>query len=173
MKPDIEYLPDDSVDDAVDLEIRSLLTRCFTRPQDVVFKKRRFFREPYPHRWVVRDQYGALAAHIGVHEKQIQADSAIFCVGGICEVCVHPDYRGKGYVRMMLQHIHGWLSERGFVFAILFGKPLIYGSSGYVQVTNLFNGSGDKGWAPVAGMVCELSETPWPREKSRLPGPKF
>ena len=50
MKPEIEYLSDERVDDALDLEIRGLLTTCFTKPQDVVFKDRRYFREPYPHR---------------------------------------------------------------------------------------------------------------------------
>jgi predicted acetyltransferase len=173
MKPEIEYLPDDSVDDAMDLEIRGLLTTCFTKPQDVVFQDRRYFREPYRHRWIIRDRNGILVAHAGVHEKQVQAEGEAFCVGGICEVCVHPDCRGRGYVRMMLKSIHEWLAQRGFTFAILFGNPLIYGSSGYVRVANLFNGGGDKGWKPAAGMVCELSGIPWPDDEVHMPGPGF
>ncbi len=34
---------------------------CFTKPQDVVFKDRRYFCEPYPHRWVVRDAQDSTA----------------------------------------------------------------------------------------------------------------
>ena len=101
MNPKIEYLPDNSVTDALDLELRGLLTTCFTKPQDVVFKYRRFFREPYPHRWVIRDENDAIVAHIGVHEKQVETECSTYRIGGISEVCVHPNYRGKGYVRMM------------------------------------------------------------------------
>ena len=54
MKPEIEYLSDNSVDDALDQKIRGLLTTCFTKPQDGVFKDLRYFQEPYPHRWVIR-----------------------------------------------------------------------------------------------------------------------
>lgn len=173
MKPEIAYLPDERVDDALDLEIRGLLTTCFTKPQDVVFKDRRYFREPYPHRWVIRDNHGALIAHIGVHEKHIESEGTTFRIGGICEVCVHPDHRGKGYVRKMLKCIHGWLSERGFVFTILFGDPLVYGSSGYVQVSNLFNGNDAEGWRQAPGLTKELSGTQWPSGKVLMPGPGF
>jgi predicted N-acetyltransferase YhbS len=173
MKPEIEYLPDERVDDALDLEIRGLLTSCFTKPQDVVFNDRRYFREPYPHRWVIRDSHGALIAHIGVHEKHVEIEGSKFRIGGICEVCVHPDHRGKGYVRRMLKLIHEWLSERGFVFTILFGDPLVYGSSGYVQVANLFNGGDAEGWRQAKGLMNELSGTQWPSGKVLMPGPGF
>ena len=138
MNPKIEYLPDDRITDSLDHELRGLLTTCFTKPQDVVFRDRRYFREPYPHRWVIRNENNAIVSHIGVHEKQVEAESRTFHIGGIAEVCVHPDYRGNGYVRMMLKCIHVWLFEHGFAFAVLFGHTLVYHSSGYVQVTNLF-----------------------------------
>lgn len=173
MKPEIEYLPDSSVDEALDQEIRGLLTTCFTKSQDVVFKTQRCFREPYPHRWIIRGKHGALVAHIGVHEKKVELNGSTFRIGGICEVCVHPDYRGKGYVRMMLNCIHEWLSEHGFCFAVLFGDPLVYGSSGYVRVGNLVHGDPEKGWTPAHAMVHEVSSTSWPTGNVRLPGPTF
>ncbi len=81
----MEYLSDDSVDDTVDRQIRVLLTTCFTKPQDIVFKTQRYFREPYPHRWVIRDVNKVLVAHVGVHEKQVLAGDKAFRIGGICE----------------------------------------------------------------------------------------
>ncbi len=173
MKPDIEYIPDDSVNDVLDQELRVLLTTCFTKPRDLVFRNRRYFREPYRHRWVIRDNQGKIVAHIGVHEKKVEAGGCMFRVGGIAEVCVHPDCRGKGYVRMMLQCVHGWLSEKGFTFAFLFGDPLVYGSSGYVQIGNLFHGGGEHGWKQVKAMIRELSLTSWPSGDVHLPGPTF
>ncbi len=173
MKPEIEYLPDNRVDNALDQDLRGLLVTCFTRPQDVVFRDRRYFREPYHHRWVIRNIQGALVAHIGAHEKVVESQGALFRMGGICEVCVHPDYRGQGYVRTMLESIHAWLCEREFVFALLFGDPLVYGSSGYAQITNLFIGGGQDGWEQVNGLARELSGTPWPDRDVHLRGPKF
>ena len=173
MEPRIDYLPDESVDDSLDKEIRDLLTTCFTKPQDIVFRDQRYFREPYPNRWAIRNAEGILVAHIGVHDKAINAGDMTFRVGGICEVCVHPDCRGRGYVRMMLKLIHKWLTEHDFTFAILFSNPLVYGSSGYAEVANLFNGDEVKGWTPAKVLVRELCETPWPNGKVLMPGPGF
>ena len=173
MNPKIEYLPDNSVTDSLDHELRGLLTTCFTKPQDVVFKDRRYFREPYPHRWVIRDESNTIIAQIGVHEKQVEAEDRTYCIGGIAEVCVHPIYRGKGYVRMMLKCIHAWLSKHGFAFAVLFGDTLVYRSSGYVQVTNLFLGGSQEGWKQINGMIRDLSGTPWPRGDVHLSGLEF
>lgn len=50
----VDYLSDDNIDDASDRELRSLLSACFTKPGDAVFKTRRFWREPYKHRWTIR-----------------------------------------------------------------------------------------------------------------------
>ena len=173
MNPKIEYLPDDSVTGSMDYELRGLLTTCFTKPQDVVFRDRRYFREPYPHRWVIRDDNNAIVAHIGVHEKKVEAEGRTCRIGGIAEVCVHPIYRGKGYVRMMLKCIHAWLSKHGFAFAVLFGDTLVYRSSGYVQVTNLFLGGSQEGWKQINCMILDLSGTPWPRGDVYLFGPAF
>jgi len=173
VKPVIEYLPDDSIDDAMDLELRGLLSTCFKKPQDYVFKDRRYFRIPYPHRWVIRDENGQFVSHIGVHDMEALCDEGNFRFGGICEVCVHPDYRGRGHVRAMLKHIHAWLLEHGFAFSILFGHPGIYSSSGYIEAPNLLLQDEAGAWQPVKGMICELGDQHWPAGSVRLPGGKF
>jgi predicted acetyltransferase len=174
MKPEIEYLPDDSVYEALDQEIRDLLTSCFAKPQDVVFKDRRYFCEPYPHRWVIRDDQGVMVAHIGVHEKSVVSQGRSFRIGGIAEVCVHPDHRGRGYVRMMLLCINEWLTQHNFDFSVLFGNPLIYGSSGYVQVDNVFHGTEpQKDGTKVKPLVKQLSREVWSEADVYLFGPKF
>ena len=174
MNPTVTYLADVCVDPVLDQEIRGLLTACFTKPQDAVFNQRRYFREPYPNRWLIRDSGGTLIAHAGVHEKQIAVAGSSVRIGGLCEVCVHPDHRGRGHVRALLQAIHRWLIEREFVFGVLFGDPLVYGSSGYVQVANMCLGGGPEGWRAVSALIVELSDVPWPREETVcLPGPDF
>jgi GNAT superfamily N-acetyltransferase len=173
MSPAIIYLPDENVDTGMDAEIRDLLTICFTKPQDVVFRERRYFREPYRNRWIIRSGQGVLVAHAGVHEKHVQSAGVEYRIGGICEVCVHPAYRGRGYVRLMLGVIHDWLSVQAFVFAVLFGNPQVYGSSGYRPVDNLLHGDEQTGWMPVKALEHELSLTPWPAAAVYLPGPRF
>ena len=173
MNPEVGYLADKNIDEAGDRELRGLLTTCFTKPQDVVFKTQRYFREPYHHRWIIRNEQGALIAHIGVHEKRIEAEGRSFRIGGICEVCVHPQDRGRGYVRSMLACVHAWLSEQGFPFAVLFGDPRVYGSSGYSVVDNLHLNEDGKGWEPVKAMMKEMLETRWPQGDVHLIGPQF
>ncbi|MEJ2702715.1 MAG: GNAT family N-acetyltransferase [Sedimentisphaerales bacterium] len=173
----VEYLPDSSVDAALDAQIRRLLTTCFTKPEDVVFRDRRYFIEPYPHRWVIRNARGVIIAHVGVHEKTVEADGRTFRIGGVAEVCVHPDFRGRGFVKAMLACIHDWLIRHEFDFAVLFGGPAIYGSSGYVEVNNLVHddlaAAGEKCTSQSPAMVRRLSNPPWPDGQVYLPGPKF
>jgi hypothetical protein len=174
---EVEYLPDSSVDASLDAELRNLLTLCFTKPEDVVFKTQRYFHEPYPHRWVIRDTHGSIIAHAGVHEKTVEAGAHTFRIGGIAEVCVHPDFRGRGYVKKMLACVHDWLIRHEFEFAILFGKPDVYTSSSYVEVNNLIHddvtSDGENCTSQSPAMVRQLSDTPWPAGQAYLPGPKF
>ena len=170
----VKYLADSSVDAALDEQIRGLLTTCFTKPEDVVFKERRYFVEPYPHRWVIRDTQGSIIAHIGVHEKTVETAGRHFRIGGIAEVCVHPDFRGRGFVKKMLSCVHDWLTRNEFDFVILFGDPRIYSSSGYVQRDNLIHDdAAGTGTSQSPVMVRPLTETPWPGGQVYLPGPKF
>jgi predicted acetyltransferase len=176
MPPEVSYLADANIDDALDEELRGLLTQCFTKPQDVIFQTQRYFKEPYADRWVIRDTSGSLRAHVGVHRKQVETRTAQFRIGGICEVCVHPDFRGQGYVREMLRGIHAWQVSQGLTFSVLFGNPQVYGSSGYREKTNLLyqpEGGGWEGAEPLSALVCPVTETPWPEEPVFLFGPKF
>ncbi len=177
LPPSVSYLPDATVDAALDAEIRTLLTTCFKKPQDTVFETQRYFREPYPHRWIIRDTDGRMVAHIGVHEKGVHADGTVLLIAGIAEVCVHPDCRGRGYVRCMLDTVHARMGDAGRLFAVLFGNPDIYRSSGYRPAGNLVldaeaPGGGTRR-ATAAALVRPLATRPWPTDEVYLPGPSF
>ncbi len=173
MKPVVEYLPDGAVDERTDRLLRELFTACFTKPQDVVFRTRRFFRTPYPHRWIILDEKNLPIAHLGAHERTIESGRRKFQIGGICEVCVSPDFRGRGYVKLMMANALPTLAEIGCVFAVLFGIPEHYTSSGFSVVPNLVYGGGAEGWTPMDAMVRELGPLPWPAGEVRLPGLTF
>lgn len=169
------YMADADVGPAMDQALRDLLCVCFTKPHDAVFRDRRHFKEPPAHRWIVRGRGAALLAHAAVHEKEVESDGVRYSIGGIAEVCVHPDARGQGLVRGLLTAIHPWLAAREVPFALLFGEPAVYQSSGYKNVGTLFVQSEEDGqWkCSTHAMVCSLLSIPWPSARVQLIGPSF
>ena len=161
----------------LDRQLRDLLCACYLKPVDVVFRDRRFFREPPDHHWLVRDAAARPIAQVSVHERALIQDWRRIPMGGIAEVCVHPDHRGRGLVRQMLRAAHGWLAAREFRFAMLFGNPQVYTSSGYVTVSNVsceeYDAAGLPHRKPIAPMVCQLGAQPWPVDPILLPGLTF
>jgi Predicted acetyltransferase len=176
---DIRYLPDAEVDAALDAELRELLSTCFTKPQDHVFRRRRYFNEMPAHRWLARDERdGRLVAHLAAHERTVLAGDRVHAAGGVAEVCVHPEYRGRGYAGRLVGAAHDWMRERGWDYSILFGEPRYYASSGYVPISNLLleeRGSDGATVRREAGgaLVFPLGATPWPDGVVVWPGPIF
>jgi hypothetical protein len=77
----------------------------------------------------------------------------------------------------MLAAVHEWLPAEGIAFAMLFGHPRIYGSSGYFVIGNevLCENTLLNQLNPFAGkpMVRCLTETSWPAGGIDLRGPKW
>ena len=184
----VQYISDDDVSASLDRELRSLLTACFTRAQDDVFRHRRYWKEPPAHRWIIRSTHGDLVAHAAAHDKTFgithpEAGSGELRVAGIAEVCVHPSSRRRGYVKEIFGVSHHDLERMGFDFAALFGNPDVYRSSGYLPALNPVRYDSDTGgieetvrfdghegsaflWRPVC-------RSDWPQDAIDLQGPRF
>lgn len=178
IQPQIENFPDSAVDEAMDLALRELLSTCFTKAQDDVFRHRRYFNEMPAHRWVIRDEEGALVAHLAVHEKQIFHAAGSSPIGGIAEVCVHPSHRGNGYVKQLVTAVHAWLTGRGTLYSVLFGDTKVYSSCGYRAAGNLAmdvaTAEGPtKRQIITYALALPLGAAPWPEGEVYLPGPIF
>lgn len=173
--PFICDLPDDAVTPELDRDLRELLCACFTRPHHAVFREHRHFRYPPRHRWLMRDEAGRLIAQAGVHTREVVAGPEVFPAAGLAEVCVHPDVQRRGLMRALLARMHADLRERGVVFAILFGNPEIYRSSGYRAPGPVVIGPDAQGrWEPAPrALVCRLAGVAWPCGEVRVPGPAF
>lgn len=171
----VEYVADSAVTRALDHALRDLLSTCFTKPHDIVFRDRRYFKEPPRHRWIIRGEGHALIAHVAVHEKEVECAGEMLPVGGIAEVCVHPDHRGRGLVREMLTAIHAWLAARDVPFAVLFGESAVYKSSGYQKIANFYVKSEVSAeWErSTHAMARALSSRPWPAGDVHLIGLRF
>jgi len=175
--PPVEYIPDETVNATDDRRLRRLLSPCFTKPEDYVFKEHRYFHESPAHRWVVRGPRRRIIANVVIHDKAVRVGRRRIRIGGVGDVCVHPDYRGRGYVRHMLAAVHAWLQAHDYPFAVLFGRPEVYRSSGYASVKNVYCAEPERGarpvWKQTPAMIIPLTDRPWPRGKVYLPGLKF
>ncbi|YCO01210.1 GNAT family N-acetyltransferase [Vibrio sp. VNB-15] len=167
-----EYILDDEVTPELDAKLRALLSTCFTKEQDKIFQTQRYFQEVPRHRYLIWDD-SQLAAHIAVHEKQVMIDDQSFPISGIAEVCVQPDYRGKGLVKLLLEAIHQDALERGDAFSVLFGRTQVYQSSGYHSIDNLRMEVAPSKWVSTNdAMVCSLGII-WPQQVVQLVGYPF
>lgn len=170
------YLPDAEVTAELDGALRALLSRCFTDP---CFAHQRFCHEMPQHRWIILAENGEPAAHLAAHDKFIGAFTGDLRVFAVAEVCVHPDFRGRGLVRDLIAAAHAWARAQEFPWAMLFGEPAVYASSGYLKISNPIRRFSPRrsAWeaSPMASaMTCPLSDAPaWPQGEIDLRGPLF
>jgi len=166
---------DAEISGAEDLELRRLLLACF--PYATVLLARRYIRAVPAHRWLVRSGSGELIAHTAAHDKVISVGGVESRIGGIAEVCVAHQFRGKGLVGEMLMEAHAWMRREGIPFAMLFGQPKVYLSSGYAVIENPIQAETAliHHWNPFKGkpMIHLIAAQPWPAGAVDLRGPTF
>ncbi len=71
-----------------------------------------------------------------------------FGVGQIEFVATHPDYRGRGLVRELIDLVHGWSVERGQIVNVITGIPHYYRQFGYEYALYGRGGRSTQGSAP-------------------------
>ncbi len=171
----IKYIQDFLVDERLDKQIIELLSICFSN--EPLFQRQRFFKEKPQHRWYI-DDGNRVTAQLAVHEKIISTEKGNYRIGGIAEVAVQPDHRGKGYVKLLLHEAHQWLQKNNFPFAMLFGEKHIYSSSGYSPVLNQIKYFHTKigQWkieVEPHAMKIVLGKVSWPSAIININGPTF
>ena len=171
----IKYIHDTKIDAKLDKKIIQLLSMCFVK--EPFLKYQRFVKEMPQHRWYIEDE-NKMIAHIAVHEKIMNTKTAEFHFGGIAEVAVHQDFRGRGYVKKILIQIHKWLKVQEYPFVMLFGEKEIYASSGYSPVQNeikYFKNETNKWTIEINrhALKSVLGSNPWPEGMIDIKGPMF
>jgi GNAT superfamily N-acetyltransferase len=174
----LERVADGEVDPKLDQELRGLLSTCFTKAQDTGFKRQRYWQEPPAFHYLLREADGRVIAHAAVHHKKLGSAAGDVEIGGVGDVCVHPSCRGQGLVKVLLRALHEDLKRRNVPFGMLTGDAKVYGSSGYVPITNPlhYREFGGTAWVtqphPQA-MIRALGEARWPEGMLDLRGPLF
>ena len=91
---------------------------------------------------------------------------------------MHPDLRGQGLAKRMLEAVDIWAAGQGIPFALLFGKPEIYASAGYLRCGNIFHCQDKKTMTWWDGPLDSAQYKPlaggaWPPGLVDLRGPTF
>jgi predicted acetyltransferase len=180
LPPDLrlERVSEPHVDAELDRELRAVLAACFIKPRDAFFRERRYANEMPSERWLVRDRDNLLVAHLASHEKTIGVGERELRIGGVAEVCVLPEYRGRGLVRYLVSQAHAHFRDRALGFGVLFGRLEVYGSSGYGRVKAAVRklNARTQTWSTEVDddfLVCSLNGESWPEGEVDLRGPDF
>jgi len=84
------------------------------------------------HRLGFKD--GQVVAHVRVKPSTLHYGSARLHVGGVSEVCAHPDHRKQGYSGKVLQDALAFMTEQGAHLALLNGINNYYERFGFSPV---------------------------------------
>ena len=168
-------IKDNRVDAQLDAQLRALLYESF--PKDNTFRDRRYWKEIPAQRAILRDASGQLAGNVAIHRKILGTSTGDLLIGGIADVCVRKDCRGRGFVRAMLTEVHNFLNKGDYPFAMLFGDRLVYSSSGYVNIDNPIRYVDDDGQQISKvfdyAMIRPIRAQHWPAGEIDLRGPLF
>ncbi|MGF1727642.1 GNAT family N-acetyltransferase [Photobacterium nomapromontoriensis] len=168
-----QYIKDTDVSEALDRQIRRLLSTCFVKGDDAeIFSRQRYYNEMPQHRYMLWEN-NDLVAHIAVHDKQVFVNGSSQPICGIAEVCVHPEHRGKGAVKQLLGKIHHARIANGDAFSILFGDEEVYASSGYHCINNLKALNLSKEWLVTGHTMVHSLNKKWPDTEVKLVGVPF
>jgi predicted N-acetyltransferase YhbS len=174
----VDYVLDARISAKEDAELRDLLSTCFVGPNDHVFKEHRHFVLVPQHRFLLRDDQGIIRGNIAVHDLTLGSTAGDLRVAGVAEVAVHPALQGQGLAKRMLAAVDLWAAAEAFPFAMLFGKPEIYGSAGYRLCGNQFRcldkKTGESWEGPLdSAQYKPLAGGSWPQGVVDLRGPTF
>jgi len=115
-------------------DLMSFLEESYRHPKG-------FFQHRYPARWarervdyescfIIREG-GRIASHVRVNPLRLVSGGREITVGGIGAVATHPDFRGRGHMRMLMTHTSHVMRSRGYPFAVLWGNRQRYLHFGY------------------------------------------
>ncbi|MEQ1508593.1 MAG: hypothetical protein ABMB14_40550, partial [Myxococcota bacterium] len=92
--------------------------------------------------------------HVGVLAHPIRLDGEDRVVAGIHAVCAHPDARGRGHVRRLLELAVGWIDERFDAAKLHTDYPDLYAKVGFrVAPTFRFHTAARGGGGPAVRLA--------------------
>lgn len=100
-----------------------------------------FFPRDYPHIWsrdtiqyenrIIAKEDGRIVSHVGIFPLTAAVGDARVRIGGIGGVATLPEFRGKGYMRKLMNYSVRKMKEDKYAISILWGDRQRYGNFGY------------------------------------------
>ncbi|MBN2455354.1 MAG: GNAT family N-acetyltransferase [Sedimentisphaerales bacterium] len=132
----LQILKENQIDETLDTAIKQSLARCFPDIEDI-FLQTRAYRNNVSLYTVILQQKDIVCAHLAVVERTITAGSDKYLVAGVANVCVLPEYRGKGFSDKILQAAAEEAKKYDFDFGLLFTNKkikYIYARNGWREI---------------------------------------
>ncbi len=85
------------------------------------------------------DVAGETVGRAEINDLTMRLASAWVRMGGIANVVVQSQHRGKGYASRLMREAVSYMEREGYAVSILFGIPDFYHRFGYVPVTSEYN----------------------------------
>ena len=137
MNIQIKVIKEKDVTSEQDLQIKKLLCQCF--PKDItVFSKTRYWNNITPKFSVVLYDCSEIIAQLATIDRVIKISEKDYSVAGISNVCVNPNYQGKGLSKKILLHAIDWV-KKDYDIGLLFCKfklKELYNKLGWLPVEN-------------------------------------
>lgn len=106
----------------LDLQIRRALCACFPN-DEAVFSQTRQWHGSGPAFTVICREASRIVAHVGVVHRKVSVGAAALTVGGVQNVFVLPDCRGRGLVDDVMASSMQEASRRSYDCGLLFCVP--------------------------------------------------
>ncbi len=116
------------------------------------------------HSRIVREE-GRIVSHVSIITKYMRIGGSVVKLGGIGDVCTHPDCRGKSYSRALMQDAVRYMGEHDYALSMLYGIKNYYHKFGYIEAMGRY-----LAWLPTKFTESlEVSHTLRPSEPGDTP----
>lgn len=116
---ELRIASESALDSRTDAAIRTAL--CVGFPADrEVFARTRAWHGSSPAWSVWLEDDGTVIAHAGVVDRTVLAGEAAVRVAGVQNLCVVPDYRGRGFCKRVMEAAMDEAARRGHQCGLLF-----------------------------------------------------
>jgi predicted N-acetyltransferase YhbS len=135
----LRVLKELEIDEALDAAIRQMLVSCFPRDKSV-YSHTRVWHGSTPAFTVLIEKAGQVVAHLCLIDRVIRVADQQLRVAGVGNVCVLPDYRGKGLSGRILKAAMKYAGQAGFDWGLLFtseGVKKVYARNGWRLLPNV------------------------------------
>lgn len=121
---ELRIASDSGLDLRTDAAIRTAL--CISFPSDRAhFARTRAWHGSHPAWSVWIEDDGSVISHAGVVDRSVLIGETSVRVAGVQNVCVLPDYRGRGLCKRVMEAVMDEAARRGYEAGLLFGTPEI------------------------------------------------